>query len=99
MKAASTVLKEAKTRIKKHGWCQNTARNSRGEFCMVGALNNGPLSSEAIFNEPPAQFLIAVVGDQIAHWNDHPFRTKEQVFAAFDEAILWAQGAERAGAL
>ena len=94
------ILKEARRLIAEKGWTQGSfARHSNGDpigplgdnaacYCALGAIRktgNGPEQVFAVFA------LADVVGDYVSDWNDDPARTKEEVLAAFDEAIRRAE--------
>ena len=88
------ALREAREKVKK-GWCQHAFAidkhglrvprdsNSAVAFCMTGALDNATGASAYLYK--------AVRGDSVVDYNDSPRRTKAQVLAAFDRAIVLAK--------
>lgn len=90
------ILKEARRLIAEKGWTQGVyARHANGNlidpmegnaacFCSLGAIwKVGGILEHAF----AVIALEGVIGISLAEWNDDPSRTKEEVLAAFDEAI------------
>lgn len=99
------TLRKAKDLIEQ-GWIQNRfeepkykktffgllTRLDGKSYCMLGAINAvafGSLRSRTEY------FLREAVTYDIIGWNDTTGRTKEQVLAAFDKAIAFAEGIEK----
>src|SRR5882672_10642727 len=81
-------LLDAAQYIRDHGWCQGTTLNDKGEVCALGALRmvtnwHGPGGTQ--IQEAHIQ-LQNLIGGSIPYWNDHSYRTKEDVIAAFENA-------------
>jgi hypothetical protein len=85
---AHEVLVTARNLLDREGWIQDYTWTREGR-CTVGAvltphLTEGSIEALELFAD-----LIGCPRDwmAIAHWNDDPDRTKEQVLAVFDTAI------------
>jgi hypothetical protein len=95
---ARQLLADAANYIVEHGWTQKHMRDACGAVCALGAIHHVPVTTrdpadvtaishlrfiaEMMLSEHPA-----VQGDvSIAHWNDHPDRTAEDVILTFREA-------------
>lgn len=99
MKTAREVLMEARRLIDEKGWTQNTfARDKSGEpvvpdaycavcFCSTGAIARAAQDDDLLVRMEARRRLRAVIDSSIPDWNDNPERTKDQVLAAFDQAI------------
>lgn len=96
----SDVYRRAKELIETKGWIQGALAmdgTSRCDvdsvkatcFCAVGALmrssmEHGNIQFGVSIDEP----MTEVCAETLTTYNDHPLRTKEEVLAKFDEAIV-----------
>jgi hypothetical protein len=95
------TLRRALQIIEHKGWCQGAlARDQYGisancsinaySVCMMGALHMalpGHSDVEAVAFGAAADALCNVIHDSVPHWNDKAGRTKDEVIAAYREAI------------
>lgn len=91
MKRAADQLRQAKADIQKNGWFHRPAGIRWGErngcTCAAVAL------ADACEGQKAERCFRKVIGQEnIMAWNDHPDRTVEQVYEAFDKAIAIAEG-------
>lgn len=85
------------------GWCQNlfaTPQDTeRFDYCAIGAmysvLDKGEVFDKMVdtfikANDLPSSDYMMGKTTNITSWNDTKGRTKEEVLAAFDKAIIYA---------
>jgi hypothetical protein len=94
----SEVLAAGRERLERNGWIQGNLSTRQG-YCMIGALPPRPFAAaralvDKIVEMWPDAYpngISCSVFNQVAEFNDEPGRTKEEVLAVFDKAILSAQ--------
>jgi len=97
-------LSQAKQLVE-DGWCQHLFAipedDERFNYCTVGAMCSTTFDKGETFdkmvntfikanNLPPSDYVMGKM-TSITIWNDAPERTKEEVLAAFDKAIAYAE--------
>jgi hypothetical protein len=84
MSSTGDFLRTAAMVIEKHGWVQGKFGSELCGFCILGAM----LHTCDVTNITRAQmFLDTITGLYgVAHWNDQPGRTKEEVLALLTQA-------------
>jgi hypothetical protein len=101
---AKRVLVKAEKLLRTKGWCQGVARDQKGRFCSIGAINEGTENDyKAITPVMNARVYVEKVIQQsrfrnqhIIAWNDTRGRTKQQVLKVFRAAIKLAEKDARA---
>ena len=90
---AKRVLRKARELIES-GWCQGRPHNGlRTKRCASQAIFDATpyhvdgLADVRLAESAELYFIHAIGGEGIPGWNDAPYRTKEEVLAAFDRAI------------
>jgi hypothetical protein len=99
-KGASQILQEARARLAAR-WIQGSLMTVDSEptpgYCLLGSL---PRDEKNPAVRAVVQLLFTLSGDPscrlaslndqvmaLIGWNDHPFRTQEEVLALFDQAL------------
>lgn len=94
------VLKLAREKVA-GGWCKGhyvkTNPDGKDAYCVAGAISRSGVAGKTghayeIFSQAIGSGL------SLSAWNDAPNRTKEEVLAAFDKAILLAEAESKPGA-
>lgn len=94
---ALEILKRARKRIATKGLTKNQFESSKGAFCSLGAIRKTedsmgyPPQCEAefaLFNALPAKWKKDNQFYSIVDYNDAKHRTKDQILALFDRAIV-----------
>ncbi len=83
------VLETVKAYIHKHGWCQFALQDNRGRVCLTGGFLYSGVSEhpegQAAFTLLDTQARITTLS--VAHWNNAPGRTVEDVYKLIDDTI------------
>lgn len=91
------ILIKAKSILEENGWCQNRYNGSNGEVCLSEAIQRAGGHQEygSFYMPPDSEVLMAhryissnILEDSVYGWNDRKGRTKEEVMAALDKAIM-----------
>lgn len=90
MGPVENVLRAARERIKKSGWCQHHKVDGEGRHCLIGAVESTYTSSWV--HETALELLRGVIGRlAVSSWNDEAGRTVQHVIAALGFAISMAR--------
>lgn len=99
----SEIIREARNQLFERGWTQREAESSDGRVCIMGAVNfavygrsHCPMDydaeKEGLRNR--VADLLSPTGAAVAHWNDAPGRTFDEVIEHLDKAEKLAEAAE-----
>jgi len=103
----SVLLAKAKKVIETKGWCQGEYHKEGDGYCLYGALfKAGKVEPDSEYGEKLAESVVPFLEHAVPEarsdvlykakmvsWNDTEGRTKKQVLAAFDKAIVLAKEA------
>lgn len=86
------ALANGRNSISEHGWQQGRLKDDEGRFCLVGGMvrsggKNVPIAALSLISK-----VVGVPVEYLDDWNDAPGRTKEEVLAAYDKALVLARG-------
>lgn len=93
----SEICLRAAEVIRERGWCQMDYKNDQGNVCTLGALSVA-VGKDPVCTVDYLQIADSIgamkvhlqlgFGEAIAHWNDKPGRTVEQVINALEETAF-----------
>jgi hypothetical protein len=94
---AKRVLVKAERLLRTNGWCQGMAKDPKGRFCSIGAINES-MKNGVVLPAMNARVYVEMAIQQarfrnrhIIAWNDTHGRTKAQVLKVFRAAIKLAE--------
>jgi len=74
-----SVLLNAATYIRGHGWCQGSLQDPSGRVCLWGAIALATKCQDTPANSLAKTKIIEWIGGSIVKWNDDPNQTERNV--------------------